>query len=133
MKKLFAFAFAAMMLAGCVKSPLVGGIYTDVKDGLAVTGNAGSSKVGTAEAKGYVGVVALGDASIHSITVSGIRCQDMRLRMKYVDIPVMLEENVETAIRKRIEDGVGNLYVLVNYTALFSTHNILKKMEGEKE
>ena len=54
MKKLFAFAFAAMMLAGCVKSPLVGGIYTDVKDGLAVTGNAGSSKVGTAEAKGYV-------------------------------------------------------------------------------
>ena len=62
MKKLFAFAFAAMMLAGCVKSPLVGGIYTDVKDGLAVTGNAGSSKVGTAEAKGYVGVVALGDA-----------------------------------------------------------------------
>ena len=48
-----------MMLAGCVKSPLVGGIYTDVKDGLAVTGNAGSSKVGTAEAKGYVGVVAL--------------------------------------------------------------------------
>ena len=75
----------------------------------------------------------LGDESIHSITVSGIRCQDMRLRMKYVDIPVMLEENVETAIRKRIEDGVGNLYVLVNYTALFSTHNILKKMEGEKE
>ena len=75
----------------------------------------------------------LGDASIHSITVSGIRCQDMRLRMKYVDIPVMLEENVESAIRKRIEDGVGNLYVLVNYTALFSTHNILKKMEGEKE
>ena len=66
MKKLFAFAFAAMMLAGCVKSPLVGGIYTDVKDGLAVTGNAGSSKVGTAEAKGYVGVVALGDASIQA-------------------------------------------------------------------
>ena len=46
MKKLFAFAFAAMMLAGCVKSPLVGGIYT--------------------EAKGYVGVVALGDASIQA-------------------------------------------------------------------
>ncbi len=40
---------------------------------------------------------------------------------------------METAIRKRIADGVGNLYVLVNYTALFGTHNILKKMEGEKE
>ena len=53
MKKIFTLAFAAMMFVGCVKSPLVGGIYTDVKDGLAVTGNAGSSKVGTAEAKGY--------------------------------------------------------------------------------
>ena len=52
MKKIFTLAFAAMMFVGCVKSPLVGGIYTDVKDGLAVTGNAGSSKVGTAEAKG---------------------------------------------------------------------------------
>ena len=51
MKKLFAFAFAAMMLAGCVKSPLVGGIYTDVKYRLAETGNAGTIKVVTAEAK----------------------------------------------------------------------------------
>ncbi len=72
------------------------------------------------------------DESIHSITVSGIRCQDMRLRLKYVDISSMLEEDVEKAIRSRIEDGVGNLYVLVNYTALFSTRNILKKLEGEK-
>lgn len=56
----------------------------------------------------------------------------MRLRLKYVDIPSMLESDVETAIRKRIEDGCGNLYVLVNYTALFGTRNILKKLEGEK-
>ena len=70
--------------------------------------------------------------NIHSITVSGIRCQDMRLRLKYVDIPTMLENDVETAITKRIGDGVGNLYVLVNYTALFTTRNILKKLEGEK-
>ena len=75
----------------------------------------------------------MGDESIRSITVSGIRCQDMRLRMKYVDIPVKLEADVETAIRKRIDDGVGNLYVLVNYTALFSTRGILKRLEGEKK
>lgn len=70
--------------------------------------------------------------SVRSITVSGIRCQDMRLRLKYVDIPSILESDVEKAIRSRIRDGVGNLYVLVNYTALFSTRNILKKLEGEK-
>lgn len=74
----------------------------------------------------------LGEENIHSITVSGIRCQDMRLRLKYVDIPAILEMDVEKAIRDRIEDGVGNLYVLVNYTALFSTRTILKKMENEK-
>ena len=68
-----------------------------------------------------------------TITVSGIRCQDMRLRMKYVDIPTMLEADVEKAIRSRVADGTGNLYVLVNYTALFSTRNILKKLEGEQK
>ena len=70
-------------------------------------------------------------ANINSITVSGIRCQDMRLRMKYVEITSMLEADVEKAIRERVENGCGNLYVLVNYTALFSTRNVLKKMEGE--
>lgn len=68
MKKFLASAFfaAALLGTGCVKSPVVGCVYTDVKDGLAVTGNAGSSKVGTAEVKGYVGVVAMGDASIQT-------------------------------------------------------------------
>ena len=73
------------------------------------------------------------DESIHSITVSGIRCQDMRLRLKYVNIVSLLEADVEKAIRARIGDGTKNLYVLVNYTALFSTRNILKKLEEEKE
>lgn len=72
------------------------------------------------------------EENIRSITVSGIRCYDMRLRLKYVDISSELEENVENAIRKRISDGTGNLYVLVNYTALFSTRNILKRLEEEK-
>ena len=56
----------------------------------------------------------------------------MRLRLKYVDIPSTLEPNIETAIRNKIENGTKNLYVLVNYTGLYSTRNILKRMEGEK-
>lgn len=68
MKKIFAFAFAALVLTSCgvVKSPLNGGLYTDIKDGMAVTGNAGSSKVGTASATGILGLVAIGDASIQA-------------------------------------------------------------------
>ncbi len=73
----------------------------------------------------------LQEESVQSITVSGIRCQDMRLRMKYVDIASELVENVETAVRERVKDGCGNLYVLVNYTALFSTRTMLKRLEGE--
>ena len=66
------------------------------------------------------------------LTVSGIRCQDMRLRLKYVDIPAMLSADVENAICERMENGCGNLYVLVNYTALFSTRVVLKKLEERK-
>lgn len=68
-------------------------------------------------------------ADIKSITVSGIRCEDMRLRLKYVDISSELIPDIKTAIEKRIREGSKNLYVLVNYTALYGTHNILKDME----
>lgn len=73
------------------------------------------------------------EANIKSITVSGIRCQDMRIRLKYADIPSILEPDIEKAITDRIQDGVKNLYVLVNYTGLYKTHNILKKLEGDQK
>ena len=74
----------------------------------------------------------LKDANAASITVSGIRCQDMRLRLKYVDIPSTLEPDIEKAILSKLKNGTKNLYLLVNYTGLYTTHNILKKMEGRK-
>lgn len=74
----------------------------------------------------------LKDANASSITVCGIRCRDMQLRLKYVDIFSDLEPDIEKAITSKIQDGTKNLYVLVNYTGLYTTHNILKKMEGRK-
>ena len=74
----------------------------------------------------------LKDANASSITVTGIRGADMRLRLKYVDIASDLENDIEKAIESKIKNGTKNLYVLVNYTGLYSTHNILKKMEGKK-
>ena len=78
-------------------------------------------------------VVILAERSCDVVEMIAWFVQDMRLRMKYVDIPTMLEADVEKAIRSRVADGTGNLYVLVNYTALFSTRNILKKLEGEQK
>lgn len=69
--------------------------------------------------------------NIRTVTVSGIRCQDMRLRLKYIGRESELISDVKTAIEARLRDGCGNLYVLVNYTALQSTHTILKAMENE--
>lgn len=75
----------------------------------------------------------LNDESIKSITVSGIRGLDMRLRMKYVDIPCEVEDDMEKAVRNKIENGTGNLVVLVNFTALPGTRAVLKKIESESK
>lgn len=66
-------AVAAVMLSSCamVKSPLSAVIYTDVKGPVAVTGNSGSSKVGTAKATGILGILATGDASIDAAAKNG--------------------------------------------------------------
>lgn len=72
------------------------------------------------------------DASVRSITVSGLRGRDMQLRMKYVDIESELTGDIKTAIESRIADGCKNLYVLVNYTALFSTRNLLAEMQKKQ-
>ncbi len=69
---------------------------------------------------------------VNSITVSGKRCYDMRLRLKYVDIPSDLVADVGQALEKCLASSCGNLYVLVNYTALYSTHMMLKKMEKKR-
>jgi hypothetical protein len=53
-----------------VKSPVSGYLYTDTKAPFAVTGNTGSTKVGTAQSKSILGWVALGDASIEAAAKS---------------------------------------------------------------
>lgn len=72
------------------------------------------------------------DESVKSITTCGLRRQDLSLRLKYVGVSSVQEADIEKAIRDRIEHGVGNLYLLVNFTGLLGTHNVLKKLEAEK-
>lgn len=68
MKKILGLLFIVVVMSSCAvgKTPIIGAAYTDIKDGLAVTSNTGSSKIGTAKAVGYVGLVATGDASIEA-------------------------------------------------------------------
>ena len=69
------------------------------------------------------------DGSIKSVAVSGIRALDMCLRLKYVEIQADVTETPEAAIEEQLAKGQEKLYVLVNYTALFSIHRHLQERE----
>lgn len=72
------------------------------------------------------------DANVESIVVSGLRAYDMELRFKYSDINSKAITNVEEAISILLTGHTGNLYVLVNYTALYNTRKWLKAMEEKQ-
>lgn len=68
-------------------------------------------------------------ANADSITVCGSRCLDVCLRLKYAELSSEPEPDIETAIQSKLANGAKNLYLLVNYTGLYTTHKILKKLE----
>jgi TRL-like protein family len=75
-KKLIAFGLAAsglLSLSGCagVYSPAAGSIWTDTKFGSTATTAAAASKTGKACATSYLGMVALGDASVAAAKAAG--------------------------------------------------------------
>ena len=58
---------ATLLLSSCGGAgPIMGWAYTDVTYPSSATSNTLGSKVGKAEAKGYLGTVAIGDASIEA-------------------------------------------------------------------
>ena len=71
----------------------------------------------------------LADDTIRSITVSGLRALDMQLRLKYVEITSDVAPTVEAAIDRYLAAGCDNLYVLVNYTALYEAHKYLEGIQ----
>jgi UDP-N-acetylmuramyl tripeptide synthase len=63
----------------------------------------------------------------YNITVSGDRCFDIGLRLKYADIHYHVEQNLKTAIDKALEeiDKDEKLFILPNYSAMLDTRKIL--------
>ncbi|MDD3765560.1 MAG: MurT ligase domain-containing protein [Eubacteriales bacterium] len=75
----------------------------------------------------------LGAVNASSFTASGIRFHDVLVRFKYAQLDNFSSEaDVKAAILKCLEGDGEVLYVLVNYTVLFSTQKILKSLEGNK-
>ena len=63
-----------------------------------------------------------------------MRRHDIMVRLKYAgfDLNSVHKFNqVEQAINSLLQTDSEVLYIFVNYTALFSTHNILKRLEAK--
>lgn len=72
MKKLLLICSVLFLMSSCasVQSPVGAWAYISVKGPMSVTANSGSSKVGTAECSGILGLIATGDASIQTAAKS---------------------------------------------------------------
>ena len=69
----------------------------------------------------------LKDANVVRLASSGIRHNDLAVRFKYADLGESYDyEDIKEAIMSCIDNGAEVLYVLVNYTVLFSTQNFLR-------
>lgn len=71
----------------------------------------------------------LAQANVSSIITAGTRRYDMGLRLKYDDIPCSCSENLKKSILDLVTDGTDNLYVIVNYSGLYSTNYLLRALE----
>lgn len=70
--------------------------------------------------------------SLNTLSVSGIRLYDLALRFKYADVKVdHICEDIRTAITNCLDTDAEVCYVLVNYTALFSTENTMLEVKKE--
>lgn len=66
---------------------------------------------------------------------SGIRAEEMALRVKYTQVPeekIIINDNPKNAIDTAIEDDVDILYVLPTYTAIFKTRDYIEKITKEE-
>lgn len=71
--------------------------------------------------------------SVNRIYTSGIRHNDLEVRFKYADFDNVTDfSDIKKAILEALDEECDVLYVLVNYTMLFLTQNILKGLEEKK-
>ena len=75
----------------------------------------------------------LKEANLTSLTASGIRKDDLALRLKYAGFEnVNVKENNKQSLSE-VVSGKGEVsYILVNYTAMFGTQTNLKALEENK-
>lgn len=76
----------------------------------------------------------LSDENLNTLTTTGIRLYDISLRFKYSDVEVnSICRDMKEAVEACLKTDAEVCYILVNYTALFSTQTILLDMQKKTE
>lgn len=74
----------------------------------------------------------LGLANLNTLTTTGIRLYDISLRFKYADIEITeITPDMRRAILNCLKTDAELCYVLVNYTALYSTQTTMLELQKE--
>ena len=70
--------------------------------------------------------------SLNSLTCTGIRLYDIALRFKYSDVKVDLTtKDMKSAILKALDTDSEIVYILVNYSAMYTTEDIMLELKKE--
>ncbi len=76
----------------------------------------------------------LQQANLNTLVTTGIRRHDMSLRFKYSDVEISgSTDDMRQAILDALKTSAEVCYILVNYTALFSTEDIMLSLKKERE
>ncbi|MBQ3573573.1 MAG: Mur ligase family protein [Clostridia bacterium] len=76
----------------------------------------------------------LSDETLNTLTTTGMRVYDLSLRFKYAGVNIdLITDNMREAIERALKTDAEVCYVLVNYSALFSTQNIMLDIKKEQE
>ncbi len=71
------------------------------------------------------------DEKVNTIAVTGIRKDELNVRLKYADInkKITVYESLEEAVTDILEENGEELYLLVNYTVIFEADKLMRKLE----
>ena len=76
----------------------------------------------------------LSDETVNSVTLCGLRRDELNVRMKYSSFnkECTVYENLKEAVEDNLKKDGEVLYLLVNYTVIFDAEKILRNMEGNE-
>ena len=82
----------------------------------------------------YVNFEKLADETLNTLSALGTRRYDLALRLKYANADVdIISDDMKFILKRCMQTDAEVCYVLVNYTMLFSTENVMKEIRKEIE